>query len=92
MADLLVLGVIGAVALLWGADRAIKARARGKRMREMSERLAAAAARADEQLAEREAQEAASAELTSFIPAINLPPQALARQVADGAEQPPPGG
>lgn len=72
MADLAILGVIVAIVLLYAADRAVRARARARRLRSMSERLAAAAVRAEEQQAKRQAAEAASAELTSVMPAINL--------------------
>jgi hypothetical protein len=54
----------------------------------MSQRLAAAAARADEQRAERRAAEVASADLTSVMPAINLrPPVTLPGQAARGDAQ-----
>jgi hypothetical protein len=50
----------------------------------MSRRLAAAAARSEEQHAERQAADAASAELTSVMPAINLRlPVTPPRQTAD---------
>lgn len=80
MIGLLVLG-IGVVFLLYLADRLVKARTRARRLRDMSERLAAATARADKQLARREAAAQASAALTSVVPAINHP--ALA-QPGDG--------
>src|SRR5262249_55801996 len=72
MADLVILGVIAAIVLLYAADRAVQARVRARRLRSMSERLAAAAVRAEEQQAKRQAADAASAELTSVMPAINL--------------------
>ena len=74
MADLVILGVIMAIFLLYLADRAVKARARARQLSRMNQRLAAAAARAEEQQAERQAADAASAELTSVMPAINLRP------------------
>jgi len=74
MAGLLILGVIVAIFLLYAADRAVKARARARRLSRMNRRLAAATARAEEQQAERQAADAASAELTSVMPAINLRP------------------
>lgn len=74
MADLVILGVIAAIVLLYAADRAVQARVRARRLRSMSERLAAAAVRAEEQQAKRQAADAASAELTSVMPAINLRP------------------
>jgi type VI protein secretion system component VasK len=84
MAELVILGVIVAIFLLYLADRAVKARTRSKRLSRMHRRLAAAAARAEEQQAKRHAAEAASAELTSVMPAINLrPPVTLPGQAAD---------
>ncbi len=74
MAGLVILGVFLAIFLLCAADRAVKARSRARRVRRMSRRLAAAAARAEEQHAERQAADAASADLTSVMPAINLRP------------------
>jgi len=66
------------------ADRAVQARVRARRLRSMSERLAAAV-RAEEQQAKRQAADAASAELTSVVPAINLRlPAKLPGQTAGG--------
>lgn len=77
MTGLLVLGVLAAVFLLYAADRVVKAFLRARRLRRMSERLAAVTVRADEQQAQREAAAAheatASAALTSMMPAINHP-------------------
>jgi NAD(P)-dependent dehydrogenase (short-subunit alcohol dehydrogenase family) len=88
MADLVVLGVLLAVVLLYAGDRVVKARSRSRRLRGMSQRLAAAAARAEEQQAERRAAEVASADLTSVMPAINLrPPVTLPGQAARGDAQ-----
>lgn len=88
MAELLILGVIVAVCLLYVADRAVQARVRGRRLLRMSERLAAAAVRAEEQQAERQAANAASAELTSVMPAINFPlPVTPPRQTADDPDR-----
>jgi hypothetical protein len=85
MADLLILGVIVAIGLLYVADRAVHARVQVRRLRRMSERLAAATAKADEQQAERRAADAASAELTSVMPAINLRlPVTLPGRTANG--------
>ena len=87
MVGLLVLGVIVAVCLLYLADRTVQARIRARRLRRMSGRLAAAAARSEEQQAKRQAADAASAELTSVMPAIGLRlPAALPRQADDGQE------
>ncbi len=85
MAGLLILGVIMAIFLLYAADRAVKARARARQLSRMNRRLAAAAARSEEQQAERQAADAASAELTSVMPAINLrPPVTLPGQAEKG--------
>ena len=73
MTGLVVLGVLAAVFLLYAADRVAKALIRARRLRRMSERLAAAAVRAEEQQAKREAAAEASAALTSVMPAINHP-------------------
>jgi hypothetical protein len=82
MADLVVLGVLVAILLLYAVDQAIKARTRVRRLRRMNRRLAAAAARAEEQQAERRAADLASADLTSVMPAINLrPPVTLPGQM-----------
>jgi hypothetical protein len=85
MADLVFLGVLAVIIVLYAADRAVKARVRARRLRSMSERLAAAAVRAEEQQAKRQAAEAAGAELTSVMPAINLRlPAKLPGQRASG--------
>jgi hypothetical protein len=84
MIGLLVLG-IGVGFLLYLADRLVKARARARRIQNMSERLAAATARADKQVAEREAVAQASAALTSVVPAIKHP--ALAHPAEGDAEE-----
>jgi hypothetical protein len=85
MAGLVILGVIAAIVLLYAADRAMQARIRARRLRSMSERLAAVAVRAEEQQAKRQAADVASAELTSVMPAINLRlPVTPPRQAAGG--------
>jgi hypothetical protein len=71
---LLLLGIVGALLVLYAGERVLKARARVRRRRVMGVRLAAAAARAEEQHEQREAAVQASAELTSFMPAIRHPP------------------
>jgi hypothetical protein len=63
----------GAMLALYAIDRGVKARHRALRRREMSGRLAAAALRAEEQQARREAAAQASKALTSVIPAIKRP-------------------
>jgi hypothetical protein len=77
MAGLLIVGVVVTVILLYLADRAIKARAQGRRLQELNQRLDVAAARVDEQQAERRAQARASDALTSVMPAIKRPPLSL---------------
>ena len=72
MAGLVILGVIAAIAVVYLADRTVQARIRARRMRAMTERLAAATVRAEEQQAKRQAADEFSAELTSVMPAINL--------------------
>jgi len=70
---LLIVGVVVAVPVLYAADRIIKAQARARRLRTMSERPTAATARADKQHERRQQVTEASAELTSLMPAINRP-------------------
>ena len=77
MAGLLIVGVVVTVILLYLADRAIKARAQARRLRELNERLDAAAARVDERQAERRAAARASDALTNVMPAIKRPPLSL---------------
>ena len=77
MAFLLIAAVLGAVILLYVTDRVIKACARVRRYRAMSDRLDAAAARTEVQQVRRKRAEAAGAALTSVIPAINRPPLTL---------------
>jgi Tfp pilus assembly protein PilX len=85
MAHLVILGVIAAIVLLYAAEKVVQARIRARRLRSMGERLAAAAVRAEEQQAKRQAADAASTELTSVMPAINLrPPVTLPGQKAGG--------
>jgi hypothetical protein len=89
MAGLVILGVLMAIFLLYAADRVVKTRSRARQLRRMSGRLAAATARAEEQHAERQAADAASADLTSVMPAINLrPPVTLPGQTARGDAPP----
>jgi hypothetical protein len=75
--DLLIVGVVGAVPVLYAADRIIKARAQARRLRTMSDRLTAATARADEQQEKRQEAAQYSAALTSVMPAIKRPPLSL---------------
>jgi hypothetical protein len=77
MAFLLIAAILGAVILLYVTDRVIKACARVRRYRAMSDRLDAAAARTEVQQVRRKRSEAAGAALTSVIPAINRPPLTL---------------
>jgi hypothetical protein len=74
---LLIVGVVVVVAVLYAADRFIKARAHTRRLRTMSERLDAATKRTDKKIQRRLEVARASAELTSVIPAINRPPLSL---------------
>jgi len=67
-------GFIGVVLVLYAADRALKARAQVRRLRSMSDRLAAATTRAEQQEEQRQAAARASEELTSVLPAIKRPP------------------
>jgi hypothetical protein len=73
------------VFLLYLADRAVKARIRARRLRKMTRRLDAAVARSEQQQARRQAADAASAELTTYFPAISRSPLTLPSQAA-GAE------
>jgi type II secretory pathway pseudopilin PulG len=61
------------VALLFMADRALKAIAKGRRRREAGMRLYAAAAAAQATERQRQAKETASKELTAVLPAIKKP-------------------
>jgi hypothetical protein len=74
VAGLVVGGFIGVLLVLYAADRLVKARAQVRRRRSMSQRLAAATARAEEQHQQRQAAERAGQELTSVLPAIKRPP------------------
>jgi hypothetical protein len=74
VAGLVVAGFIGVVLVFYAADRIVKARAQVRRLRSMSDRLAAATARAEEQQERRQAAARASQELTSVLPAIQRPP------------------
>ncbi len=79
MLVLLIAAMIIVPILLYAADRVIKARKQTRRLRMMSDRLAAATARGEAQRQQRTAAAAASAELTSVMPAINRPPLTLRR-------------
>lgn len=74
MIGLLIGGFIGAMIVLYAADLIMKARSRARRVRRMSERLAAVTVRAEKQQEQQQAAVQASKELTSFLPAINCPP------------------
>ncbi|HEY4849215.1 MAG TPA: hypothetical protein VII22_00380 [Streptosporangiaceae bacterium] len=77
MTFLLIAAMIAAMILLSVTDRVLKVRARARRYRAMSERLDAATARTDMQQEQRKTAAAASAALTSVMPAINRPPLTL---------------
>jgi type II secretory pathway pseudopilin PulG len=68
---LLIVVIVLFIALLWVADRALKAIKRGRRRREADRRLAAAAAAAEEQDRQRRAAAEASGALTSLMPTIH---------------------
>ena len=86
MTGWLVFGILVALFLCYAADRVVQARVRARRLRRMTERLAAATARAEEQQVARAAEAAASAALTSVLPAIKRPPLSLPEPVTrDGA-------
>ena len=87
MAGLLLLAATAVVFLLYLTDRAVKARVRARRLHRMTRRLAAAATRSEQQQAQRQAADAASAELTTYMPAINRSPLTLRGQAADGKAQ-----
>ncbi len=74
MATLLLIGFVGAVLVLYVAERLLKARRRAHKLRRMSDRLDAAARRAEHQHEKRQAVAQASAALTAFMPAIKAPP------------------
>ena len=73
MTGWLVFGILAALFLCYAADRVLQARVRARRLRRMTERLAAATARAEEQQVARAAEAEASAALTSVLPAIKRP-------------------
>ena len=84
MAGLLLLTATAVIFLLYLADRAVKARIRARRLHRMTRRLAAAATRSEQQQAQRQAADAASAELTTYLPAINRSPLTRPGRAADG--------
>jgi hypothetical protein len=77
VAGLFIVGFVIVALALYGVDRAIKARAQVRRLRNMTDRLDAATVRADKQHKRRQAAEQASAALTSVMPAIERPPLTL---------------
>jgi hypothetical protein len=82
---LVVGGFIIVLLVLYTVDRLVKARTQFRRLRSMSERLAAATARAGEQHERRHAAERASDELTSVLPAIQRPPLSVPGMRPHGA-------
>ena len=68
---LLIVVIVLFVALLWVADRALKAMKRIRRRREADRRLAAVSAQAEAEDKQRRAAAQASAELTSLMPTIH---------------------
>jgi hypothetical protein len=81
-------GFIVVLLVLYTVDRVVKARTQFRRLRSMSERLAAATARAGEQHEQRHAAERASDELTSVLPAIQRPPLSVPGMRRHGAARP----
>jgi hypothetical protein len=77
MIFLLIAALAAAMILLYVLDRILKAFARARRYRAMSERLDATTAKTEAQQEQRKAAAAQSAALTSVMPAINLPPLTL---------------
>ena len=88
VAGLVVAGFIGVVLVLYTADRIVKARAQVRRLRSMSDRLAAATARAEEQQERHQAAERASEALTSVLPAIQRPPLTVPGMRPHGTARP----
>jgi hypothetical protein len=82
------IGIICVILALYGADRLVKARARTRRLRSMSDRLDAATVRVEEQIEQRQAAEQAGQALTSFMPAIQRPPSDLPDLAAHGPARP----
>lgn len=76
MGVLLIIGIVGAVAVLGAADWLLKVRTRLRRRRSMSERLAVATTRMERQHERHQEAEQASEALTSYMPAIERPAHA----------------
>jgi hypothetical protein len=77
MTFLLIAAAVAAMILLYATDRILKAFARARRYRVMSERLDAVAVRSEVQQEQRKTAAVASTALTSVMPAINRPPLTL---------------
>lgn len=88
VAGLIVGGIVGVVIMLYAADRIMKARAQVRRLRSMSQRLDSASARAEQQHRQRQADDRASQELTSVLPAIKRPPLTVPGMREHGAALP----
>lgn len=71
MRVLLIVAIVLVICLLLVADRAVKAIGRGRRRRDVNERLAAVAAAAQAKHDKRQAAAQASGALTSVMPAIH---------------------
>ncbi len=69
----IIVGALVAICLLVAAERLLKLRRQARQRRQMAYRLSKAAARAEVAERKRKATMAASAELTSVLPAINQP-------------------
>ncbi len=86
MAELLIVLIVAAALVLYAADRARKLRVRARQMAGMNDRLAAAAAKIDEEQQRKRARVRASAELTSVMPAIKRPPLTIPGMGGHGPE------
>lgn len=82
------IGIICVVLALYGADRLVKARARTRRLRSMTDRLEAATVRVEERIEQQQAAEQAGQALTSFMPAIQRPPSDLPDLAPHGPARP----
>jgi hypothetical protein len=89
---LLIVGILIVALVLYAADRAVKARARARRLRTMSDRLDAATARADRKQEQRRAEAEAGAALTSVIHAIERPPLTLPGMSSSAGDHDTPAG
>jgi hypothetical protein len=82
---LLIVGIVVVALALYAVDRAFKARAQTRRLRNMSDRLVAATERAQKQEQRRQASAESGAALTSVIHAIERPPLSLPGMTSPGS-------